>query len=80
MIEESDHESHSSFNTSISATSSERARKKELKQSNVFLLKVMQGRATKENLGSRITTTDWENLSQLIPNLKQSSAGKTDED
>ena len=67
-IVESDGESNSSRNdTDMSGTSSERAHKFEMRQSNVFLLKVIQGRVPNEMLNSRITSTDRENLSTLIP-------------
>lgn len=76
-IVESDDESDSSMVTESdwSGTSSERARKKEMKQSNVFLLKVINGRVPSDLLNSRITRTDRENLSTLIPHLINQSNG-----
>ena len=76
-IVESDDESDSSMVTEsdLSGTSSERARKKEMKQSNVFLLKVINGRVPSDLLNSRITRTDRENLSTLIPHLINQSNG-----
>ena len=76
-IVESDDESDSSMGTDSdwSGTSSERARKKEMKQSNVFLLKVINGRVPSDLLNSRITRTDRENLSTLIPHLINQSNG-----
>lgn len=69
-IVESQDESRSSIAESdYSGTSSERARKREMRQSNVFLMKVIHGRIPNELLASRITSTDRENLSVLIPNL-----------
>mmetsp|Transcript_13497 Transcript_13497/g.18488 ORF Transcript_13497/g.18488 Transcript_13497/m.18488 type:complete len:116 (+) Transcript_13497:1648-1995(+) len=67
QIKESDEESRSSFNTSRSANSSELRRLKELKESNIFLMKVIHGNVPNELLASRITSTDRENLSTLIP-------------
>lgn len=78
-IVESDDESDSSMVTESdwSGTSSERARKKEMKQSNVFLLKVINGRVPSDLLNSRITRTDRENLSTLIPHLINQSNGQS---
>ena len=53
----------------LSMTSTERERRRDLKQSNIFLMKVIHGNVPAELLGSRITSTDRENLSTLIPHL-----------
>ena len=70
-IAESDDESMQSsmIESDMSGTSSERARKREMKKSNIFLMKVIQGQVSNELMGSRISRTDRENLSYLIPNL-----------
>lgn len=70
-ILESDDESRSSYRDSfnISQSSEQRARNKDLKESNIFLMKVIHGRVPNELLTSRITSTDRENLSTLIPQL-----------
>ena len=70
-IAESDDESKQSSMTDsdMSGTSTERARKREMKKSNIFLMKVIQGQVSNELMGSRITDTDRENLSTFIPNF-----------
>ena len=81
-IVESDGESGSSRNnSSFDGTDSERAHNREMKDSNIFLMKVMHGRVPNELLTSRITSTDRENLSTLIPHLilgKQDSESQFD--
>ena len=74
-IAESDDESKQSsmVESDMSGTTSERARKREMKKSNIFLMKVIQGQVSNELMGSRITRTDRENLSILIPNLAAQS-------
>ena len=67
-IIESEDESRDS--SQYSGTSSERRRNKEMRQSNIFLMKVIHGRVPNELLASRITSTDRENLSTLIPGFK----------
>ena len=71
QIAESDDESKQSSMTDsdMSGTSTERARKREMKKSNIFLMKVIQGQVSNELMGSRITDTDRENLSTFIPNF-----------
>ena len=77
-IVESDDESGSSFAEShLSGTSSERAKIKEMRESNVFLMKVIHGRVPNELLTSRITSTDRENLSTLIPHLQINQQNST---
>ena len=78
-IEESECESGSSsqIGSEYSGTSSERARKRDLKESNVFLLKVIHGRVPNDLLASRITSTDRENLSTLIPHLVSQQNGQS---
>lgn len=73
VIMESEDESRSSFATSDSGTSSERKRRKELCESNIFLMKVIHGNVPNELLASRITSTDRENLSTLIPTFGKES-------
>lgn len=70
-IDENQDESQSSSiaESDLSGTSSERARKREMRKSNVFLMKVIHGRVPHDLLASRITSTDRENLSTLIPHL-----------
>ena len=73
-ILESEDEDGSSFRQSnLSGTSTERAQKKHLKESNIFLMKVIHGRVHNDLLASRITSTDRENLSTLIPHLVQNT-------
>ena len=60
-----------------SLTSTERARKRELKESNVFLLNVMQGRFPEDMRNSKITSTDRENLSTLIPQFVNKESNVT---
>ena len=62
-----------------SLTSTERARKRELKESNVFLLNVMQGRFPEDMRNSKITSTDRENLSTLIPQFVNKDSNVTQE-
>jgi len=57
----------------FSGTSTERAEKKKLKESNIFLMKVIHGRVPTELLNSKITSTDRENLSSLVPHLRQTT-------
>ena len=70
-IAESDDESKQSsmVESDMSGTTSERAKKREMKKSNIFLMKVIQGQVSNELMGSRITDTDRENLSSFIPNF-----------
>ena len=63
----------------LSVTSTERERRKDLKQSNIFLMKVIHGNVPAELLGSRITMTDRENLSTLIPHLVLSTNTAVDQ-
>ena len=63
-IPESDDESRSSHRSS---KGSEYRRRRELAESNVFLLKVIHGNVPNEFLASNITSADRENLSTLIP-------------
>ena len=69
-IDESNDESRSSVHSSeLSMTSTERKRRNDLRNSNVFLMRVIHGNVPHELLASRITSTDRENLSTLMPAL-----------
>ena len=79
IVESDDESQQSSYQESnMSCTSSELERRQDMKRSNVFLMKVIHGRVPNELLASRITSTDRENLSSLIPHLLISSAQNTE--
>ena len=75
-IPESDQEDERSsiVTSNLSETSSQRAKRREMNQSHVFLMKVIHGNIPNELLASRITSTDRENLSTLIPKLVQNNS------
>jgi len=71
-IPESDEESKSTIKTDselITMNTSQREKMQDMKQSNIFLMKVIHGNVPHELLASRITSTDRENLSTLMPHF-----------